>query len=127
MQHAPTLPGPVVGKTLDDADRATVTAWQEANRPSGIRLLIARDHEAFPEVIEVSPPGTTEPWWCVWRDSSGRLIVDNWHTWEGSLVFARMVDALAFIAGEIKAAQPAQPQPSLCRASSPARAVEYLS
>jgi hypothetical protein len=127
MQHAPTLPGPVVGKSLDYADRAIAAAWEATNRPSGIRLFVARDHEAFPEVIEVSPPGTTEPWWCVWRDLSGRLIVDNWHTWEGRLQFTRMVDALAFIAAEIKAIQPAQPQPSLRRASSPARAVEYMS
>jgi hypothetical protein len=101
MQRAVTLSPPAVGKSFDRIDRAIATAWGSARRANGINLFVATDHEAFPEVIEIAPAGTTDPRWCIWRDKSGRLIVDNWHTWECGRPFAGMADALAFIAGEI--------------------------
>jgi hypothetical protein len=98
MQHAPTLPKDVVGKPFG---REIAVAWAAAHRHDGIRLAVATDLETFPEVIEISPPGTTEPRWCIWQDTLGRHVVDNWHTWEPSRLFAGMADALDFIAEEI--------------------------
>src|SRR5476649_1012393 len=71
MQHAMTLPDAIVGKSFERADRAIATAWGAARRANGIKLFVATDHEALPEVIEIAPPGTIEPRWCIWRDRSG--------------------------------------------------------
>jgi hypothetical protein len=105
MQHAMTLSAPAIGKSFDPADYAIATAWGAARRAGGIKLIVATDHEAFPEVIEIAPPGTLEPKWCIWRDRSGRLIVDNWQTWERGRPFAGMAEALTYIAGEITSVQ----------------------
>jgi hypothetical protein len=98
MQHAPILPKNVVAQPFDSA---IAVAWAVARRHDGVRLVVATDHESFPEVIEISPPGTTEPRWCIWQDTMGHLIVDNWQTWEPSRLFAGMADALDFIEEEI--------------------------
>jgi hypothetical protein len=103
MQDAVTTQKPIIGKSFDQTDRAIATAWGAARRASGIKLLIATDHDAFPEVIEIAPSGTTEPRWCIWRNKSGRLIVDNWQTWERGRPFAFMADALRHVAAEIAA------------------------
>jgi hypothetical protein len=108
MQYAPILPKRSVGQPFD---RATAIAWGAACRHEGVLLRIATDHEKFPEVIEISPPGTNEPWWCIWQDPAGRLVVDNWHTWERSRVFADMTDALDFVTGEIGTVKQSQIQP----------------
>jgi hypothetical protein len=105
MQHATTLPDRIVGKSFDRADRAIATAWGAAHRADGINLFVATDHEALPEVIEIAPPGTAEPRWCIWLDSTGRLIVDNWQTWAPGRSFAGMADALGFVAREIESVQ----------------------
>jgi hypothetical protein len=105
MQHAMTLPDAIVGKSFERADRAIATAWGAARRANGIKLFVATDHEALPEVIEIAPPGTVEPRWCIWRDRSGHLIVDNWQTWEPGRPFAGMAAALGFIARELESVQ----------------------
>jgi hypothetical protein len=105
MQPATTASAPAIGKSFDRADRDIATAWGTARRARGIKLIVATDHETFPEVIEIAPPGTAEPKWCIWRDKSGRLIVDNWQTWERGRPFVGMADALTFIAGEIASVQ----------------------
>jgi hypothetical protein len=105
MRDAATLPGSIVGMSFDRADRAAAASWGAARRASGIKLFVATDHEAFPEVIEIAPAGTAEPRWCIWRDKAGRFIVDNWHTWERGKPFSAMADALRFIAAEVEALQ----------------------
>jgi hypothetical protein len=112
MQDAATLPDSIIGRSFDRADRTIATTWAAARRADGIKLLVATDHEAFPEVIEIAPPGTAEPKWCIWRDRSGRFIVDNWHTWERGKRFAGMADALGFIGGEIKPVRQHSSQPA---------------
>jgi hypothetical protein len=108
VQYAPILPNRSVSQPFD---RATAIAWAAARRHEGVLLRIATDHEKFPEVIEISPPGTDEPWWCIWQHPAGRLVVDNWHTWERSRLFADMTDALDFITGEIGTIKQSQRQP----------------
>jgi hypothetical protein len=122
MQHAPILPKNVVAQPFDSA---IAVAWAVAHRHDGVRLVVATDHETFPEVIEISPPGTTEPRWCIWQDTMGRLIVDNWQTWEPSRLFAGMVDALDFIAEEIGTVNHSQWHLGLRRASGQADVAAY--
>jgi hypothetical protein len=105
MQSAAATHGPIIGKSFDQADRATATAWGADRRTNGIKLFIATDHEAFQEVIEIAPPGTNDPRWCIWRAAAGHLIVDNWHTWERGRPFTAMGDALRYVATEIQALQ----------------------
>jgi hypothetical protein len=105
MQDVATTQKPIMGKPFDRTDRSIATAWGAARRANGIKLLVATDHDAFPEVIEIAPSGTAEPRWCIWRDKSGRLIVDNWHTWERGRPFTFMADALRFVAMEIETLQ----------------------
>jgi hypothetical protein len=105
MQDAATRPDSIVGRSFDRADRAIATTWAAARRADGVKLLVATDHEAFSEVIEIAPPGTSEPKWCIWLDRSGRFIVDNWHTWEPGRRFAAMADALKFVGAEIKSVE----------------------
>lgn len=103
MQHE-TLVSHSVGVPLSPSDRTMAVAWGHARRGSGTKLLVATDHEAFPEVIEITPPGTVEPTWCIWRAKSGRLVVDNWQTWSDRRQFDRLAEALRFIAGAITSA-----------------------
>jgi hypothetical protein len=105
MPHATTLPDRIAGRSFDRADRAIATAWGAAHRADGINLFVATDHEALPEVIEIAPPGTAEPRWGIWLDSAGRLIVDNWQTWEPGRRFGGMAAALGFVAGQIESVQ----------------------
>jgi hypothetical protein len=101
MSDAVAIQKAAIGKPFDHTDRAIATAWGNAHRANGIKLLVATDHDAFPEVIEIAPSGTAEPRWCIWRDQAGRLIVDNWLTWERGRPFAFMADALRYVAAEM--------------------------
>jgi hypothetical protein len=105
MQDAATHPNSIVGRPFAQSDRAIAKAWGVTHRANGVKLFVATDHEAFPEVIEIAPAGTAEPRWCIWRDRAGRFIVDNWQTWERGRPFAVINDALAFVATEISALQ----------------------
>lgn len=118
MRHAPAPSKPIEGKPFD---RATAVDWAAAHCHDGISLLVATDHETFPEVIEISPPGIADPWWCIWQDPLGRYVVDNWHTWERSRLFAGMAAALDFIAGEIGTVKDSPWHPGLPEASGSAR------
>jgi hypothetical protein len=87
------------GESFDRADLEAAIAWS-VSYP--VRLLFLSDHEAFPETIEVSVWGDRGvPRWLVWRDLTGRLVLDARAESENGLLFADLADALGFIAGEL--------------------------
>jgi hypothetical protein len=87
------------GGSFDLADLQAAIAWS-ARYP--VRLLFSSDHEALPEAIEVSVWGDRGvPRWLVWRDPTGRLVLDARAESEYGLLFADLADALGFIAGEL--------------------------
>ena len=87
------------GKPFDLVDLQAAIAWS-ARYP--VRLLFSSDHEALPEAIEVSVWGDRGvPRWLVWRDLTGRLVLDALAEREYGLLFADMADALGFIAGQV--------------------------
>jgi hypothetical protein len=92
---APTEPVPLEGLSFDLEDLQTALAWVR-NRPA-IRLEVATDHRFVPEALEISPPGSKSPRWCIWRDYTGNLHLDDWLRSEFDLPYHTLVAALAFI------------------------------
>ena len=101
MSNTQTRAEPILGQAFDVSALQTAIAWA-ALHP--VRLIVATDHDASPEIVEVSLPGARgEPRWMVWRDLSGRLVLDAIIDGEFGLRFADMADALGFIAAELSA------------------------
>ena len=99
MPNAQTLAEPLQGQAFDMSDLRAAIAWA-ALHP--VRLIVATDHSALPEAIEVSLYGDRHaPRWMVWRDLGGRLVLDAIMDGEFGLRFADMADALGFIAAEL--------------------------
>jgi hypothetical protein len=92
---APTEPVPLEGLSFELEDLQTALAWV-ANRPA-IRLEVATDHRFVPEALEISPPGSKSPRWCIWRDYTGNLHLDDWLKSEFDLPYHTLATALAFI------------------------------
>jgi hypothetical protein len=96
MSASLDLSEPLLGQELTIAQHGTVAAWGRKHRPNGLRIFVAIDHEAFPEVIEVSVYGSPCPLWNIWRDRTGCLRVDDMRTGAGSS-FPGVAAALAHI------------------------------
>jgi hypothetical protein len=92
---APTEPFPLEGLAFDMDDLRTALAWV-ANRPR-VRLSVETDHRHVPETLEICPPGTKSPRWCIWRDYEGHMHLDDWVTSEFDLPYHKLDAALAFI------------------------------
>ena len=87
------------GEPFGLADLQAAIAWS-TRYP--VRLLFSFDHDALLEAIEVSVWGDRGvPRWLIWRDLTGRLVLDALAEREYGLLFADMADALGFIAGQV--------------------------
>ena len=95
MKSTPSHPEPTEGLYFALGDLQAALAWA-ADLP-GVRLLIMTDHAEVPEAIEIYPPGASVPHWCIWRDYSGRLRVDNWSKPDFDLPYQTLAQALSFI------------------------------
>jgi hypothetical protein len=42
----------------------------------GTAWTVSAEHEAFPEMIDITPPRCQEPWWLIWKALDGRIMVD---------------------------------------------------
>ena len=92
---APIEPIPSEGLSFDIKDLQIAMTWV-AKRPN-VRLVIATDHRSVQEALEIWPPGTTAPRWCIWRDDKGQMHVDDWVRSEFDLPYYTLPSALAFI------------------------------
>jgi hypothetical protein len=92
---APTEPAPLEGLSFDMEDLQTALAWV-AKLP-GVRLAVATDHRFVPEALEICPPGSKSPRWCIWRDYDGHMHLDDWVRSEFDLPYHTVPAALAFI------------------------------
>lgn len=90
---------PLEGLHFNIADLQMAMAWV-ADRPS-VRLLVMTDHRYVPEALEIYPPGSKTPRWCLWRDYEGRLHVDDWVRSEFDLPYLNLVEALGFITSHL--------------------------
>jgi hypothetical protein len=68
---------------------------------SGVRLVVATDHQDVAEAIEIHPPRTNSPRWCIWRDQSGILHLDDWQLSQFDQRFITLNGALAFVSSEL--------------------------
>jgi hypothetical protein len=92
---ASTEPMPLEGLPFAMEDLRTALAWV-ASRPN-VRLAVATDHRYVPEALEICPPGTSSPRWCIWRDYEGSIHLDDWLRSEFDLPYHTVAAALAFI------------------------------
>jgi hypothetical protein len=92
---APTEPVPLEGLAFEMEDLRTALDWV-AKRP-GVRLSVATDHRFVPEALEIWPPGTKSPRWCMWRDYEGNMHLDDWVKSEFDLPYHTVAAALAFV------------------------------
>ncbi len=90
---------PLEGLHFNMTDLSMAMSWV-AERPS-VRLLVTIDHRYVPEALEIDPPGSKAPRWCIWRDYEGRLHVDDWVRSEFDLPYLTLVEALGFITSNL--------------------------
>lgn len=95
----PPKPVPLEGLHFNMVDLHMALAWVK-ERPS-VRLLVMTDHRYVPETLEIYPPGSEAPRWCLWRDYEGRLHVDDWVRSEFDLPYLNLVEALGFITSNL--------------------------
>jgi hypothetical protein len=95
MKPAPSYPRPLEGLSFALMDLRAAMAWAAA-RPD-VRLSVMTDHPDVPEAIEICPPGSLTPRWCIRRDHTGRLRVDDWSKAEFDLPYSTLTKALSFI------------------------------
>jgi hypothetical protein len=69
---------------------------------SGVRLVVAADHQDIPEALEIHSPQTNSPRWCIWRDQRGILHLDDWQLSYFDQRFITLDTALAFVSSELK-------------------------
>ena len=83
-----------VAFSIDDLEYAM--AWA-ANRVGMLRLVVATDHATVDEAIEIFLPDAKAPRWCLWRDDSGKLHVDDWTMHKFDLPYHNVHSALHFV------------------------------
>jgi hypothetical protein len=77
-----------------------VAIWPTTLRWAGVRVKVATDRDASPEMIEVTPPCGNTPWWSLLKDLAGRYVVTDLRDWDAES-FERIEDALARIATKL--------------------------
>ena len=98
---APIEPIPSEGLSFDIKDLLIALSWI-AKRPE-MRLIVATDHQSVQEALEIWPPGTKAPRWCIWRDDKGNMHVDDWVRSEFDLPYHTLPAALDFIEACLRA------------------------
>jgi hypothetical protein len=92
---SPPNPIPLEGLSFEMEDLRAALAWV-ADRPS-VRLSVTTDHRYVQEALEICPPGTKSPRWCIWLDYEGHMHLDDWVKSEFDLPYHTLAAALAFI------------------------------
>lgn len=99
MDPTPFRSAPPEGLPFDLRDLRAAMSWA-ADRP-GVLLSVTTDHPQVPEAIEIYPPGSSSPRWCIWRDYEGHLRVDDWAGYKFDLPYPTLLKALGFISSSL--------------------------
>jgi hypothetical protein len=87
---------------LDDLRHAVVWGMSRMD----FRVDLALHYPHVPEVIEVRAGRADMPGWCIWRDDTGQIFVDDWESEKFALPYRTLTDALAFIGCRMRGGPP---------------------
>ena len=86
-----------MGFRLGSRDLRSAATW--AKSKPDIRLQVTSDRVSG--IIEIYPPGSTSPRWCLWQTKDGRLQLDDLTIDEFALPYPTIDMALRFIASKL--------------------------
>ena len=94
MSHSTTAVGPA----FEISSLSFAMGWAKRR---AIRLVVVTDYPMVEEAIEIGVmPGGT-PRWCIWRDHTGAIHLDDWETKKFDKLCVSVADALARVARSI--------------------------